>query len=590
MHHISELSIANYRSIKDCKITLSSFTPLVGYNNAGKSNVLNALQWLVNGGNLKEEEFNNPLEPVVVTGVIDGVDEHVLGRLADRHSRRIEPYCKANRVIIRRTQEVPNSGARGVVLEIRNPDVAADAENAWVVSPAGIPQAITALFPEPVYIGAMEDVAEDVGKSKTTTTIGKLLAKVIEPVERQHGQRISDSLRKLEASLAATGEDRVPELTAVDSAASAIVEEFFSGVRLEVHIPTPDLKDIFKGGTIRVFEGGEIEGRDITAFGHGAQRSIQMALVRFLAETSNSQPDSGRTLLIIDEPELYLHPQAVEKVRIALKSLSSSGYQVVFSTHSPQMIKAEDLGATVIVRKDVHQGTHALPTLREAIAERIADNRSQAQTLFELSNSAQILFSDRVVLVEGATERRLLPEIFHLRFGATLAERRIAFVSLGGVSNVPKALSILEAMGIPTKALVDLDFVFRGAVKAGFIDREDEHICACRDICNAVAERHGLLLSDDGFPMKGNGFSASDGFALLAEDSTAQEHIKLLHDQLRNKGVWIWPLGAVEHHLGLDAKGEFAWFDYIERLRNEGCEVAVSDLPSVDDFFEWCQS
>ncbi|MFM4839284.1 AAA family ATPase [Aeromonas veronii] len=37
MHRISELEIKNFRSCKNTKIKLEKFTPLVGYNNAGKS-------------------------------------------------------------------------------------------------------------------------------------------------------------------------------------------------------------------------------------------------------------------------------------------------------------------------------------------------------------------------------------------------------------------------------------------------------------------------------------------------------------------------------------------------------------------------
>lgn len=45
-HHLSKISIKNFRSCKDIDINFSSFTPLIGYNNAGKSTILNAIEWL----------------------------------------------------------------------------------------------------------------------------------------------------------------------------------------------------------------------------------------------------------------------------------------------------------------------------------------------------------------------------------------------------------------------------------------------------------------------------------------------------------------------------------------------------------------
>ena len=41
-----------------------------------------------------------------------------------------------------------------------------------------------------------------------------------------------------------------------------------------------EIKELFKSGTIKVFEDESEEGRDVSILGHGAQRSIQMALIR----------------------------------------------------------------------------------------------------------------------------------------------------------------------------------------------------------------------------------------------------------------------------------------------------------------------
>jgi len=48
----------------------------------------------------------------------------------------------------------------------------------------------------------------------------------------------------------------------------------------------PEFSDLVKAATIQIFEGGSdpVEGRDASSFGHGAQRSIQMALIKSLAE------------------------------------------------------------------------------------------------------------------------------------------------------------------------------------------------------------------------------------------------------------------------------------------------------------------
>lgn len=87
----------------------------------------------------------------------------------------------------------------------------------------------------------------------------------------------------------------------------------------------------------------------------------------------------------------------MEQVRASLKRLSQAGYQVVFSTHSPQMIPAEDIKHTLLIQKNV-QGTYARQTLKEAVEQVAEDNASQYQLLFSLENANQILFSETVVL------------------------------------------------------------------------------------------------------------------------------------------------------------------------------------------------
>jgi putative ATP-dependent endonuclease of OLD family len=76
-----------------------------------------------------------------------------------------------------------------------------------------------------------------------------------------------------------------------------------------------------------------------------------MGLVRHLADVSNPHGITTK-LLLIDESEFYLHPFGIEQVREALIDLSLNGYQVIFSTHSANMITAEEAPKTLLIRKD----------------------------------------------------------------------------------------------------------------------------------------------------------------------------------------------------------------------------------------------
>jgi predicted ATP-dependent endonuclease of OLD family len=415
LHRLKNIKIQNFRSCIDCSIELSDFTPLVGCNNTGKSNILNAIAWLINPfGGLTESDFFDLENPVIISGTIEGIGEELLANLNKNHRGRIKPYCSGEILKIQRIQEIPSGYKKDISLFVRNPEVPDDdAENAWDKNPTGIDQAISAIFPGIIEIEAMKDAGEDVSKFKTTTTIGKLISEIMEPIREEHGLSIKEALEDLTEKLDCAGENRPQEILEFDKNITTELEKIFPGIELRLHIPTPKFDDLFKSGTLKAYEDDSSLGRDITCLGHGAQRSIHMALIRYLSELKvRNNSDTSRQLLIVEEPELYLHPQAIEQTRFALKNLSTSGYQVIYSTHSPIAIDSEDIPSTILVRKNKDVGTVICDSLRRTVEKAISDAPSQADTIFSLSHSSQILFSDKVVLAEGKTERRLIPFYF----------------------------------------------------------------------------------------------------------------------------------------------------------------------------------
>src|SRR5690606_6994220 len=168
---------------------------------------------------------------------------------------------------------------------------------------------------------------------------------------------IKDALKVIGSKLNVDGEERLKDFKEFDDSINEKIEDFFPGLKLNIDIPTPDIADLFKQGKIKVTEEGNQKKTDFTDMGHGAQRAIQMTLIRHLAEITKDVSKEGKTnLLLIDEPELFLHPQAIELLRASLKSLSKKGYQVIFTTHSPFMIEQDDIPYTNIVRKNA-EGT-----------------------------------------------------------------------------------------------------------------------------------------------------------------------------------------------------------------------------------------
>ena len=590
MHLISKIQIQNFRSIKDACFTLAGYTPLVGYNNAGKTNILKAVQWAVRKTSLSESDFFNKSEAVIVTATISGVTSEVLDGVEEKHRNRIQDYILNEIIKIRRSQNTPNVKVGDIKLEVLKGD------GSWADNPTGIDAAISALFPEPIFIGAMENSLDDLSKNTANSAIGSLIKEITDDISARYSPDVETALSTVEQKLSSDSSVRDEDLVGIDNQIQSEVDKFFTGISAKIHIPVLKFTDFLKGGTIKLQDTSleNTASQDASTFGHGTQRTIQIALIKCLADIKRNRADGNparTTLLLIDEPELYLHPQAIELVRQSLSALSGEGYQVIFTTHSPCMITRNDAVKTQIIRR-IGGKTSALTSIENA-AEQMSDADAQSEMLFEMGNASQILFSEQVLLFEGKTEKAVLPDLFQTVNGNSLAAEKIGTVSMNSVDNIPKGLKVLKAMGISCKAIVDLDFAFRGAVTANLIDANHEAIEGCKKILTQLADDGQLQLGDSGLPTRkidpetSKTISiAAQGFALMAEQDGADTHIAQLHDALLAHGIWLWQKGAIETHLELPDKSSKAHTNFVKDLHDNRFEK-LNDFENIKALCDW---
>lgn len=585
-HIISKIHIVNFKSIVDQEFELSNFTPLVGYNNAGKSNILEAIKWVLRKTSLSATCFNNIDQPITITASIEGISAEILDNIDEGHKARIEPFLENDKITIKRIQETPGQSVAQIKLQVLDPK-----DNVtWQNNPAGIDNAIKDLFPEPIQIGAMENSEEDISKSSSTSTIGKLLAEIIGPIELQYGQRVNDALNGLKEILDVEGVNRAPELETFDQAINTKLDAFFPDIRVKVHIPTPELKEVFKKGTIKVYENLFPNAKDVNSLGHGAQRSIQMTLIRHLADLKLAEQENRTTtLLLIDEPELYLHPQAVEILRNSLTILSNQGYQVIFTTHSPFMITQKDVGNTILVRKNDILGTYKRTTLKSAIPAIENQAQHQLTLLYSLSNSSNILFSEKVIIAEGKTENKLIPILIESITSKTILHHKTAFVKLDGSGNTKKTMQVLTTMDLPTKAIVDLDYAMKNGISEGYLPVNDADISACLEELASIAPTNNVSIGADGWPFKsGNSVSAAEGFAILAQSQNTKQNIENICTKMRAHNIWVWKNGAIEKHLNLTGKNETVWANFCNSLENSDLQTLLpNEYQEIENCINW---
>lgn len=587
MHKVDWIRIRNFRSCDDVFLNFESYAPLVGYNNAGKSNILKAIKWFLRPTGLAEKDFTNTAEQVLVTAKISGISQELLDSIDENHRASINPFINNEAFYIRMEQRSPG-GAKGLrKLYVSIGGEADEDEWEWRDNPNGLQEAMHGLFPEPIFVQSMDNATDDVSKFKTTSTIGKLLQQLSSRIENEQHELV-DALETISRKLNFDGDERLDSLNQFDQIASEKVQDFFPGISLKVHVPTPSLSKLFTDGTVKIQEQGR-DIADVDSLGHGAQRSIQMALIRLLAEVQTQSAVGQTTLLLIDEPELYLHPQAIELVRDALKLLSKNDYQIVFSTHSSLMIEQEDVPFANIVRKNVGGNTLVTKRIAEAIQEEIEGNLNQARILFEIYNMNQILFADRVLIAEGATEQSVLPDLFKA-CSRSFSAHKTALVIADGCRGIHKMGKILHRIGIPFKALVDIDYAFTTAVRANLIAADDQDFIDVKQALQESAVRNNFDLDENNLPQRTGARKAHIAYEQFADEDASTDLISRVHEKLKENGYWLWEKGAIEQHLSLEAKQTNDWITFKVNIKDQGFDNVVEDHQNVRDMAIWATS
>ncbi|MFI9414931.1 ATP-dependent nuclease [Nocardia gamkensis] len=170
-----------------------------------------------------------------------------------------------------------------------------------------------------------------------------------------------------------------------------------------------------------------------------------ISLLYIVDSIYDSQPGE---LIVIDEPELSLHPQQQRRLRSVLSEFSSDR-QICYATHSPYFISWEDIaaGATIArVMKDdsgngiIHQATRA--TL-DGLAK-LVGNRFNPHILGTNANEVFFL-SDQVVVPEGQ-EDVVYFKLLSQKLGYTHDWSFFGW-GAGGADNVEKIVKLLQELG-----------------------------------------------------------------------------------------------------------------------------------------------
>ncbi|MBE7439250.1 MAG: AAA family ATPase [Spirochaetales bacterium] len=461
---ISRIEIDGFRSIGDrLVLDLGALNALIGPNNSGKSNILLALRrvlvpdWLTVNSFSEDDvfrrdpnrdltitvSFREPLKYEQFKGQFLDVPclqfrytTYKVG--ANKGERRLEKRCikPDGKPVFERTQATGAPNFRPMT-SIPNPVL------------EGIPL---------IYVAANRQVKDHLPGAR-----GSLLGQLLGDIDRNlrqtyervviYGGDGAQELSRYEAFAHHISEAlrllRTSDFVAMENAIkrNALFQLGFDpdadSEKLDIQFRALSSMDFYRALRIYLQESPDFA-VDAVDLGGGFQNAIVMAILKAFEEGQKKG-----AIFLIEEPELYLHPQMQRSLYKTLRRISETN-QILYVTHSASFVAVPEYqdivmvhkvgGRTRVRRSSMSAGAHVLEKLRKELDP----------------TRSEMFFAARVLVVEGPTERLAFPE-YASRMGLDLDQANATVVEAGGKRNLKIFAELAASFGIETGLLFDTD-------------------------------------------------------------------------------------------------------------------------------------
>lgn len=507
------IDIQNFRGISSASINLENFTTLIGSNNIGKSTILKAIKILVDTTNPTSEDWpyrTASTDEMVITGIFSDIQD------TERAKPAISNLVHEGKLSIRvRTKWDHDNDCMGVptyeafyskediedyttsitaaknipwLLEIINEldcnnaksykDMQSDviglikqrypekvsSSLCWTSDGINFKNSLQQALPHVLYIPACFKIEDDL-KSQKGTPFGFLFSNRVYPVLQsdpsftQYTSSLDLLHKKMKGEVDGEVIEGLHEL--MESITESLNQVMDLKSKVKLSLTEIDINAaLMKAATLVIEDKLETQ---LEYQGSGVQRALAYALLESnaLFEVTSSQRS---TIILYEEPELYIHPHLMRLLRDKLREKSTNAScQVIVSTHSPFLIDIAENPSSLKLIKDTNEGTRTVHEIDDTIfhVDESYDEREMLRAALDFHPTVcEAFFAKRVIVVEGDTEVAILRFASELceKFGiSTELVKDTTIVSAGGKWTIPAIARILSKLNIPFKIVHDTD-------------------------------------------------------------------------------------------------------------------------------------
>ena len=206
---------------------------------------------------------------------------------------------------------------------------------------------------------------------------------------------------------------------------------------------------------------------------------ISLLLSHLMQQVEKEEKKVFFRLIGIEEPEAHLHPHLQVHLSRNIDTESSDERQIIITSHSTHITSQLSLDDTIVLYRDENENNIKPYYLFKNIPEKSKNYLSR----YLDATKSTLFFARKVILVEGITEQLLIPEFFKITYNESLEQNGISLINVGSVA-FEHFLRILK-VGYFIKGLVltDSDSETKAkhrviALERGY--RNVDHIMICK--------------------------------------------------------------------------------------------------------------
>lgn len=446
---LSALLISNFKGIKEeIKILIDNIVVLVGPNNSCKSTVLDAYEAYVSMGSPLGLDFFHGRaanSPIVITGIFKDITQDDIDTLGQEWFIQGDPeFGDCAKFQIR--WETPDESGAKYSFSNKTNDWKKGGAGGWnTLLQSRLPVPIR-LNPNDGY-DALEKIVKDLAaknaaqqlkddKSKVASIVAEI-EKLAKEVDRELSGSIGQLSRKIENEL----------------------NKLFQGatVSFETGVGKFKAEDAIKDGS-KFFVKTSNHPSSLEHQGTGLKRAFLWSAVNALCsegmykKSTKAIPNETPKVLLIDEPEINLHPSIIRSARKAIYALADlAGWQVICTTHSPIFIDLTQDHTTLIKVSNTQQGVHYFQTDKARFNPDEKNNLKMLNRCCPTVN--EFFFYPNSILVEGDTEYLAYQYIIE----KSGLEGHYCVINCRGKANIPTFIKIFDQFDAHAIAIHDLD-------------------------------------------------------------------------------------------------------------------------------------